>query len=363
MKGMKAVILLGGEGTRLRPLTYDVPKPMVPIVNKPYMEHQIEYLMSHGFTEIIFALGYKSEAFEAWFGDGSRWGGRFWHEVESVPLNTAGPVKNVEHLLDDTFLVFNGDILTDMDLTALVRLHREQGAAGTLALVPVEDPSAYGVVETDGEGRVRAFIEKPPPGTTECNAINAGVYVLEPRVLGYVPSGKPHSFERQLFPDLVKAGEPLYGVVTSGYWMDIGSVNRYLQAHHDVLQGRVAIHIPGASGVDGRQWIAESATVHPQATLEGPVWIGEGTTIGAGVHIVGPAAVGAQCQVGRDTRITHSVVWRDTVIGPDARLDGCAVGRGCTVGSGAVVEREAVLGSGQVLGDGVTLAAGVRLPE
>jgi len=324
---MKAVILLGGEGTRLRPLTYDLPKPMCPIVNKPFMEHLVDHLLRHGFDEIVFALGYKSESFQAYFGDGSRWNARFWHVVEDFPLNTAGPVKNVEHLLGDSaFLVFNGDVLSDFDLRGLVRTHRELGAVGTLALWPVDDPSHYGVVETDAEKRVKAFIEKPPPGTETSNAINAGVYVLEPSVLRYIPAGKSHSFERQLFPDLVAAGEKLCATVATGYWLDIGSPQRYLQAHADVLEGAVRVDLP-APLPGTRRWIGEGAAVDGGALLEGPVWIGEGTRVEAGAKLIGPVTIGPRCLVGPLARVERSVVWEGTEIEGGASLVEAIVGR------------------------------------
>jgi NDP-sugar pyrophosphorylase family protein len=357
---MKAVILVGGEGTRLRPLTYDIPKPMVPIVNKPYMEHQIDYLMKHGFDEIIFALGYKSEAFEAWFGNGERFGARFWHVVEKEPLGTAGAVKNVETLLDDTFLVFNGDVLSGIDLTALVALHRERGAVGTLALTPVEDPSQYGVVVTDESGRVEAFIEKPPRGEAPSNAINAGVYVLEPSVVAAMPPGRRWMFEHNVFPDLLASGQPLHAGVSDAYWLDIGSPQRYLQANYDVLEGRAGVALPGpASG----PWLGAGARISPEAQVRGPVWLGEGAEVEAGAMVEGPTVLGPRCRVGGGARLVGSTIWADTTIEARASIERGLVGRNCVVGAGAVLEEEAVLGSGQRVEAGQRVERQARIPS
>lgn len=357
---MKAVILVGGEGTRLRPLTYDIPKPMVPIVNKPYMEHQIDALLRHGFDEIIFALGYKSEAFEAYFGNGSRWGARFWHVVEDSPLGTAGAVKNVGSLLDDTFLVFNGDVLSGLDLSALVAFHRERGAVGTLALTPVEDPSQYGVVVTEPDGRVRSFVEKPPREQAPTNAINAGVYVLEPSVVAAMPEGRRWMFEHNVFPDLLTSGQPLYAVLSDAYWLDIGSPQRYLQANHDALEGRAGIALPPPDG--GRAWLGAGAVIEPGAHLAGAVWVGEGVVVESSAVVVGPTVLGARCRVAAGATVSASVVWEETVIEAGARLDRALVGRGCHVGANALVEAEAVVGSRHQLAAGVHVAPAVRVP-
>jgi mannose-1-phosphate guanylyltransferase len=356
---MKAVILVGGEGTRLRPLTYDVPKPMVPIVNKPYMEHQVEYLMRHGFKDIVFALGYKSEAFARHFGDGSRWGARFWFEVEDEPLGTAGAVKNVEHLLDDTFLVFNGDVLCDIDLTSMLSFHRQQGAVGTLALTPVDDPSQYGVVETDAEHRIEAFVEKPPRDQAKSNAINAGVYILEPKVLSYMfERGRKCMFEHHVFPSLLKASEPLFALVSQGYWLDIGRPSSYLKANHDTLTGELSLALPADSN---GQWIDPTATVDG-AAIAGPVWIGAHATVAPGARVVGPTVIGAGCRIAEGAVIEGSILWNDTKVGRGARLERCMVGRASNIGEGARLDAEAVLGSEQTVPPGGHLAAGEKAP-
>lgn len=364
---MKAVILVGGEGTRLRPLTYDIPKAMVPIVNKPYMEHQIDYLLRHGFNEIIFTLGYKSEAFERYFGNGDRWSARFWHVVEKTPLGTAGAVKNVESLLDDTFLVFNGDVLCGTDLSALVRLHRARGAVGTICLTPVEDPSPYGVVVTDSDGRVRKFIEKPPRDQAPSNAINAGAYVLEPSVLHRMPAGQRWMFEHNVFPDLLAERLPLFASLSESYWIDIGSPRAYLQANHDVLEGRAGVSLPPhchhePGGRRAAVWLAAGARIDEGATLSGPVWLGEEAHVEAEAVLEGPLVIGSRCRVARGARISGSMLWEGTIVEPGARVDRAVIGRHCVIGAEAVVECEAVLGTRQSLAPGARLASGTTIP-
>lgn len=358
---MKAVILVGGEGTRLRPLTYDRPKPMVPIVNKPFMEHLVDHLCEHGIREIVFALGYKSDAFASWFGDGSRFGARFWYEVEKVPLGTAGPVKAVGHLLDDTFLVFNGDVLSDIDLTALIAEHRARKAVASLALTPVDDPSSYGVVVTGEQGRVQAFIEKPPRDQAPSNLINAGVYVLEPRVLDFMgEAGTPCSFERQVFPALVAGGENICASATQGYWLDIGSPSRYLQANHDIVRGIKKARMQPAG--EGAQWIGANTTIAPDAILEGPMWIGAGVTVESGARLQGPLVLGERVHVGAGCEVAGAVIWEDTHVAARAVLRDCLIGRACQVGEGARMDQEAALGSHQQLAPAAHLASGVRQP-
>lgn len=363
---MKAVILVGGEGTRLRPLTYDIPKPMVPIVNKPYMEHQIDFLMQHGFREIVFALGYKSEALENYFGDGQRWGARFWHVVEDEPLGTAGAVKNVEALLDDTFLVFNGDVVCGIDLSGIVRLHKERGAVGTIALTPVENPSPYGVVVTDPSGRVQTFIEKPPRDRAPSNAINAGAYVLEPSVVHAMPPGRRWMFETDVFPSLLREGRPLYAQVSDAYWIDIGSPHRYLQVNYDVLEGRAGVALPPHThrgGTHAAVWCAPGARVDTGARLSGPLWIGQDVHIEGGAVLQGPTVVAPRCRVRSHATISRSVLWEGSTVEGGARVDEAIVGRGCIIGVDAVVEAEAVIGSGQVVAAGARVEARARIPS
>ena len=242
---MKAVILAGGEGTRLRPLTLQVPKPVVPIANVPFLGYQLNLLHRHGISEAILSLGYRPDKIEAVLGDGSRFRTRLRYVVERSPLGTAGAFKNAEPLLDGPAVVFNGDILCDFDLTEMLRSHRRRSAVATLALTRVDNPSAYGLVETGEDGRITRFLEKPGLDQVTCNTINAGLYVLEPEVLKTIPVGVNTSFERAVFPGLLASGQAVYAYISPGYWMDIGTPQKYLQAHRDILQGRF---VPPAAG-------------------------------------------------------------------------------------------------------------------
>jgi mannose-1-phosphate guanylyltransferase len=261
-----AVVLVGGEGTRLRPLTYTTPKPMLPIANRPFLEHQVEHLRSHGVDRIVLACGYKPDAIRAHFGD------ELEYVVEPEPLGTGGAIAFAarEAGIDETFVACNGDVLTDLDLTALVAFHRDRGASMTIALHPVDDPSRYGVVATDADGAVTAFIEKPPPGSTSVRTINAGTYVAEPRVLDLVPPGRAVSIEYDVFPRLV--GEGLHALSDEGAWRDIGTPESYLAANLD--------RMPPGGLVD------PTAVVDPKAVVEGSV-VGPGCRIEAGAHVHG----------------------------------------------------------------------------
>ncbi|MGH9800909.1 MAG: nucleotidyltransferase family protein, partial [Blastocatellia bacterium] len=236
---MQALILAGGEGTRLRPLTIYTPKPVVPIVNRPFLFYQIDLLKRAGIKEITLSLSYKPDKISDIFGDGEDYGVKIYYAVEASPLGTAGAYKNAEEHLSQTAVVFNGDVLTGINIAEVIAYHRERKAAATIVLTPVENPSAYGLVETESDGRVRRFLEKPKPEEITCNTINAGIYVLEPHILKYIPKDEKFSFEYQLFPALLRNNEPFYAYTMSDYWLDIGTPQRYLQANDDMLNGRI----------------------------------------------------------------------------------------------------------------------------
>ena len=243
---MKAVILAGGEGTRLRPLTLSLPKPVVPVVDRPFLRHQLDLLARVGISEIVFSVAYQPERIQAVFGDGTSLGRRIHYAIEETPLGTGGAVKNAESHLDDTTVVFNGDVLTDVDLPAVVRAHRESGAKATLVLTPVPNPAAYGLVETDASGRVKSFIEKPSdPSQITTDTINAGIYVLDTSTLALMPRGENHSIERAFFPALLRRGDLVRAWVHRGYWIDIGTPEKYLQVHRDILGARFPVEIEG----------------------------------------------------------------------------------------------------------------------
>jgi len=338
---MQALILAGGKGTRLRPLTVYTPKPVVPICNRPFLLYQIDTLRRAGITDITLSLSYQPFKIEQQLGDGSDFGVKITYTVEPQPMGTAGAYKFAEDLIREPTVVFNGDIVTDLDLKAVVRQHNERKAAATIVLAPVENPSAYGLVETEEDGRVRRFLEKPNPDEISCNTINAGTYILDPKVLDFVPAGENYSFEYGLFPDLLKRGEKFYAHVPDGaYWIDIGTPARYLQVHHDILAGRVrGIKLKDRRGsfdaathaeIDDLSIIADDCTVKPGAQVVNSV-------LGEGVHVEEKA------------RIENSVVWPHTRVGSGAQVVGAVVGRGCHIG------RSATVGAGAVLGDKTSL--------
>ncbi len=336
---MKAVILVGGEGTRLRPLTYYVPKPMVPLVNRPFLEHTLAYLKRHGIDRVVLTLSYLPEVIQDYFGDGSRWGIQLAYCLEDNPLGTAGAVKNAEGYLDGTFVVLNGDIFTDINLGDMIAFHRRTGARVSLALTWVDNPCAFGVVETDSDGRVRRFVEKPSPEQVTSHWINAGVYIVEPEVLRYVPRGGHCMFERELFPDLLQLGEPVYGYPISNYWLDMGTPEKYLQLNHDLLRSRVTSTL-GEDWAEAGTCSRRDASIHATAEIVGPVVIGGGGYIGPGAHIQGPVVIGPNCYIGEGASIEASVLWDGVTVGGGARIKRCIVAsRARIAGKERVVSR------------------------
>lgn len=336
---MQAVILAGGEGTRLRPLTTHVPKPALPLAGRPFLTYTLDWLARHGIGEAILSCGFLSDRVEAVLGehhDGVRL--RYVREVE--PLGTAGPVKLADEtgLLDERFLVINGDVLTDIDVSAQVARHEATGARTTLALVEVDDTSSFGVVPTAADGSVERFIEKAA-GDVPTNRINAGCYVIEREVLGLVPSGSACSFEREVFPALVGAG--LHGFLAEGYWLDIGTPERYLQATWDLLAGVAPSDLPPRD---------ESGSLVYQPSIT------------SGARIGPQAVVGEHCSVGAGAVVDRSVLHGGVSVGADAVLRECIVGEGAIVGSEARLERGAVIGAGAEVDAGAVVAAGARVP-
>ncbi|HUV45419.1 MAG TPA: NDP-sugar synthase [Dehalococcoidales bacterium] len=348
---MKAVILVGGQATRLRPLTTNTPKAMVPILNTPFLEHVFRHLHRHRVSDIILAQHHLAGPIEDYLGDGGRFGVRVTYVIEESPRGTAGAIRNVERYLDETFLVLNGDIFTDLDITAMVDLHRQRGAVATIALTPVEDPTAYGLIETDVRGGVMRFLEKPDWSQVTTNMINAGTYVLEPEVLARIPPERQVSIERETFPLLVDGGEPVYAYPSSGYWMDMGTPEKYLQLHRDLLGGRSTWHSL-ASPEEVRT--GERCNIHPTAQIKEPAVIGDGCSIGPGVKLVGPVVVGDGCTIGEGSVVEDSVLWWQVSLGERVVVRNSAVANDCRLESGSSID-------GSVLGDHVTVAPGSRL--
>lgn len=341
---MKAVIMAGGEGSRLRPLTCGRPKPMVPVMNRPIMEHIVTLLKKHRLYSIGVTLQYMPEAIRDHFGKGAEYGVNFKYFIEDVPLGTAGSVKNAEGFLDETFVVISGDALTDLDLTQAIEFHKQKGAIATLVLTRVDSPLEYGVVITGEDGKVRRFLEKPSWGEVFSDTVNTGIYILEPEVLSYFEPGQKFDFSKDLFPLLLEKQLPLYGVTVPGYWCDIGDLRQYLQAHNDILSGQVEVVIPGKEISPGI-WIGENTEIHPSAKIESPVLIGDGVRLGESVSIEPYTVIGENCTISRQSSIKRSVLWNNTSTGPSASLRGAVVGSRVQIKAGAGIYEGAVIGS------------------
>lgn len=356
---MKAVVLVGGQGTRLRPLTLRTPKPMVPLANKPFLSYVLEHLKKNGIEDVVFSMGYLPDGIKAYFGDGGSFGLNIAYVVEDKPLGTAGAVKNVEdYIRDGDFLVLNGDILTDLDIRDLVEFHRSCGAEGTIALTPVENPTAYGLVRTGDNGEVRGFLEKPSWDQIDTNLINAGTYVLKSSVLDLIPSGVEHSFERGVFPKLV--GKGLYGYRSESYWLDIGTPEKYLRAHYDILEKNVKTSISECLTQDF-VCVQGQIELHPDAKLVPPVLIGEGTVIEAGARIGRMAVIGSGCRIASGTVVEESVVQEVCVLDASVQVRRSIIARGTTIGPGTVVSGGAVIGEDARVGGGNVLTNNIRV--
>jgi mannose-1-phosphate guanylyltransferase len=354
---MQALILAGGEGTRLRPLTSTVPKPVVPLVDRPFIRFMLDWLHSHGVNDVVMSCGHLASGVRNVLGDGSAFGIRLRYVEEPRPLGTGGALKYAESLLDDRFLMLNGDVLTDMDLTAQMALHEQTGATATLALTPVEDPSAYGLVRTRAGGEVTEFVEKPAPDQIDTHNISAGAYVLERAVLELLEAEQPASIERDVFPRLV--GEGLYGYVSDGYWLDIGTPERYLEGTFDILEGTVASGVQERMG-DTYLCVEEGVEnaggrIIPSALVESGCRIGEGARIGGRVVLERGVTIGEQ------TTIERAVVMQGAEIGSHCTLSGCIVGGGVRIGDECHVDGMSVLGEGVTIGKGNVVSNGARV--
>jgi len=349
---MKAVILVGGEATRLRPLTCNTPKIMVPVLNRPFLEHLVGYLKAHNIIDIVLAVGKAPEQIQDYFGDGNKLGVRITYSIENFPMGTAGAVKNAERFLDDSFIVFNGDVFTDIDLSVMMRLHHKNRATASLALTPVDDPTIYGVVETDSQGRVKRFMEKPSRDKVTTNMINAGIYILEPDILTYITPDAFSMFEHDVFPPLLERGQAIYGYPFQDYWIDIGTPDKYLKLQHDLLRRYV--------GNKGIKFEGESF-VHSSAQIEGPAVIGAACFIDRNSIVKGPAILGARCRVEEGAVIEGVVSWQDCQIGKGARLRNCLVASRCCIGEGSEILDGCILGDDVGIGKESKLSNGIRI--
>jgi mannose-1-phosphate guanylyltransferase len=353
---VQALILAGGEGTRLRPLTTTVPKPVVPLVDRPFIVFMLDWLRRHGVDDVVMSCGHMASGVRNVLGDGTAFDIRLRYVEEPRPLGTGGALKFAEPLLDERFLMLNGDVLTDLDLTAQIGQHERAGATATLALTPVDDPSAYGLVRTTDGGEVTEFVEKPSPDQIDTNNISAGAYVLERSVLDLLEADEPASIERDVFPQLV--GNGLYGCVTDGYWMDIGTPSRYLQGTYDILEGVVSTQVTERMGdaylciEDG---VENEGRIIPSALIETDCRIGDGARIGGRVVLERGVTIGAGSSVER------AVILQGAEIGENCTLRGCIVAGGVRVGDNCQIDGLSVLGEGVTLGEGNMVSNGARL--
>jgi mannose-1-phosphate guanylyltransferase/phosphomannomutase len=358
---VKAVVMAGGEGTRLRPLTSNQPKPMVPIAGKPCMEHVLELVRRHGVTNAVATLAYMPQMIRGYFGEGSHLGLELDYSVEEVPAGTAGSVKLVEHYLDETFLVVSGDALTDMDLTSLIEFHRYKGSMATLALKRVPDPLEFGVVITAEDGRIERFLEKPTWGEVFSDTINTGIYVLEPEALKEVPDDVPYDFSKELFPALLAAGAPLHGfVVEDGYWQDIGNLIQYQEANRDALDGKVALELPGVR-LRENVWVGEGTLVEQVEQIEGPAVIGNYCAIDESATIGRYTVLGNNVIVKEFCETEFSVVDANTYLGPRTQVRGALIGKNCEIRAHASISEGAVVGDECSIGEQATVAPHVRI--
>jgi mannose-1-phosphate guanylyltransferase len=362
---LQALILAGGEGTRLRPLTSTMPKPVVPLVDRRFISFMLEWLRGHGVDDVILSCGFMAEGVRTVLGDGSALGISLRYVDEPRPLGTGGALKFAEEMLGERFFMLNGDVLTDIDLTAQLRQHEQTGACATLALIAVEDPSAYGLVRRNADGSVKEFVEKPSPDQIDTDLINAGAYILERSVLDTMaPAGTNISIEREVFPTLV--GKGLFGYAANGYWLDIGTPQRYLQATYDILEGNVSTEI-------GRQLSASGLAILDGARIDGrvvpPALVGADTVVGRGAIVGGRTVLGRGVTIGEDAHVESSVLLdgarvgarttiSSSIIGPDV-----AIADHCHVEGGVVLGERVKLGSHNVLAAAARIFPGVELPE
>jgi mannose-1-phosphate guanylyltransferase/phosphomannomutase len=351
---MKAVVMAGGEGSRLRPLTQSRPKPLAPVANKPVMEHIVDLLKRHGVTEIVATVHYLADEVEAYFGEGIDFGISMSYAVEDTPLGTAGAVKMAEERLDETFVVMSGDALTDVDLTAVLEAHRSKQAAATIVLKRVENPLEFGVVILDDDGLVRRFLEKPTWSEVFSDTINTGIYVLEPEIFGLMERGRIYDFSKDVFPQLLERGRPVHGFVTGDYWTDIGNLQQYREANYDALAGRCRLELPGRERTRGVH-IGAGASVAPGAIITGPVVIGKNADIRDGAVIESYTCVGDGCIVESYAQLASAVVWNDAYVGKRSKLSAC------TVAEHVIIKDDVTVGEGVVIGARCTLDAGAQV--
>lgn len=341
---IKALILAGGKGARLRPLALHTPKPIVPLANIPFLFFQIDHIKKGGITEIILSLSYQPRKIIDIFGDGMKYGVIMRYTHEDLPRGTAGAFKAAENLIDDTTVVLNGDVLTDTDLMDVLRYHKENNADATIVMTRVMNPTGYGLVEADSSGRVVRFTEKPPEDEVTGDTINAGIYILERSILAKIPNEGPQSFERDIFPAMLQDGASFYSYLTRGYWQDIGSPQKYLDATFGVISGRMKLPSYPQKVCPTNKWVKKQVTIDSYSILDG------GCVIKPGV-VIENSVLGEECRIEEGALIKDSVIWAGTRVRPGARIERAILGRQCHVGEGARLRPGTVLGDKTIVTD------------
>lgn len=357
---MKAVVMAGGEGTRLRPLTINRPKPMVAMVDRHVIHHIIELLKIYGITDIVITVQYLANVIQDYYGDGSNYGVNITYSLEEIPLGTAGSVKNAEHLLQEPFLVISGDALTDFNLNQIIGHHMNSKAMATITLTRVPNPLDYGVVITDEQGNVRQFLEKPSWGEVFSDTVNTGIYVLEPEILAYIEKGKMVDWSKDVFPRMLRKQDIIQGYVAQGYWTDVGTIEEYMRACGDYLSGKVNLPRVGQH-IGGGVWIHNDVEIAPSAQLHGPIYLGHGTKIKDGVIIHGPSFIRDYTIVDTRANVDRSLIWRNSYIGERVELRGAIVLRQCNIRSRAMLFEGAVVGDGVQIGNGAVIQPNVKI--
>lgn len=356
---MKAVIMAGGEGTRLRPLTCNLPKPMVPVVNKPMMEHILNLLKRHNLREIASTLCYMPEMIQEYFNDGSAYNVSMHYYIEEKPLGTAGSVKNAQQFLNEPFVVVSGDCLTDINLSAAIQFHREKGALATLVLTRVPNPLSYGVVIVNEDGQITQFLEKPSWSEVFSDTVNTGIYILEPEILDEIPSGEKYDFSQNLFPKLLAKKAPLYGYIAEGYWSDVGDLEVYRQAQRDCLDQKVTIELPPPTRPS--LWIEADADIAPDVVIEGPVYVGKGVRIAAGCSLGAYSILGNYVHLDPGVSIKRSTLWSGVKVGSDAQLRGVVLANNVSLGPKTQAYEGSVIGAKVIIGAYTTIEPNVKV--
>ncbi len=357
---MKAVVMAGGEGSRLRPLTLGRPKPMVSVVDKPMIEHIIDLLKRYGINDMVFTLQYMADSIQSYFGDGSAFGVNIQYSIEETPLGTAGSVKQAQALLDDTFIIISGDALTDFNLESAIDFHKSHKSLATLVLKRVPNPLEYGVIITDERGAIKQFLEKPSWSEVFSDTVNTGIYVIEPSILDYFEEGKVFDFSKDLFPMMLEKSDPLFGYVADGYWCDIGNLPDYLRSCGDYLSGQCDLPISGTEIRPGLR-VEDDVEIAPSAHLEGPIYLGRGVKIKSGATIIGPTVIRDDTIVDTRATIDHSIIWRNCYIGERAELRGAILARQCVVKARGMLFEGTVIGDDTQLDEGAVVQPGVKI--